>query len=73
MLGYTAEELLRRPILDFVHPTIGIAREAMELLRRGQELHQFENRHVCRDGSIRWLQWNTLPRARGGPCCGRRA
>ena len=33
----------------------------MELLRRGQELHQFENRHVCRDGSIRWLQWNTRP------------
>ena len=61
-LGYTTEELLRRPSFDFVHPDdLERTREAMEVLRRGQELHQFENRYVCRDGSIRWLQWNTRP------------
>jgi len=61
-LGYTAEELLRRPSFEFVHPDdLDRTRDAMEVLRRGQELHQFENRYVCRDGSIRWLQWNTRP------------
>jgi PAS domain S-box-containing protein len=61
-LGYTDEELLRRPFFDLVHPDdLERTREAMEVLRRGQELHQFENRYVCRDGSIRWLQWNTRP------------
>ena len=61
-LGYTTEELLRRPSFDFVHPDdLERTHEAMEVLRRGHELHQFENRYVCRDGSIRWLQWNTRP------------
>ena len=62
ILGYTSEELLRRPFIDFVHPedrarTLG----ALEALGRGEELVQFENRYTCADGSHRWLDWSTRP------------
>jgi hypothetical protein len=31
------------------------------VLAGGSALRQFENRYICRDGSVRWLQWNTRP------------
>jgi PAS domain S-box-containing protein len=61
-LGYTTQELLSRPFLEFVHPDDRArTAEAMETLGRGQRLVQFENRYMCADGSIRWLQWSTRP------------
>src|SRR5215210_4935517 len=33
----------------------------MSVLARGEELAEFENRYICSDGSVRWLQWNTRP------------
>ncbi len=60
-LGYTSEELVSRPFLDFVHPEdVEQTRTTIDVLGR-EEIHQFENRYICRDGSIRWLQWNTRP------------
>ncbi len=61
VLGYTPEELLSRPVLDFIHSddqkrTLE-ARE--EKLKRGLELLDFENRYICRDGSIKWLSWTS--------------
>ncbi len=58
-LGYTREELLARPFLDFVHPddrdaTIAVCQEFQS------QLH-FENRYVCKDGSVRWLSWSSRP------------
>jgi PAS domain S-box-containing protein len=61
-LGYTAEELCSRKFFDFIHPDdLEPTYRAMAALGRGEELHQFENRYICRDGTIRWLQWNTRP------------
>ena len=61
-LGYTTEDFVSRPILDFVHPEDRErTRTALGVLAGGGALHQFENRYVCRDGSVRWLQWNTRP------------
>ncbi len=61
-LGYTAEESVSRPMLDFVHPEdVERTREALRLLANGGELRQFENRCISRDGSVRWLQWNCRP------------
>jgi PAS domain S-box-containing protein len=61
-LGHMAQELVSRPMIDFVHPEDRArTRTALDGLTRGGELHQFENRYVCRDGSIRWLQWNCRP------------
>jgi len=61
-LGHSAEALLARPIMDFVHPDDRTATEAeMARLRRGDPAISFENRYQCRDGSWRWLAWKAQP------------
>jgi PAS domain S-box-containing protein len=61
-LGHRMEDFLSRPMLDFVHPDdVERTRAAFMVLARGDELRQFENRCICRDGSVRWLQWNCRP------------
>jgi PAS domain S-box-containing protein len=61
-LGYTAHELTSRPFADFVHPDDRErTRAALDTLARGQEVVEFENRDVCRDGSLRWLEWSVRP------------
>jgi PAS domain S-box-containing protein len=61
-LGWTMEELLARPYLDFVHPDdgAGTAHVAGTLVE-GRLVLTFENRYRCRDGSYRWLSWNAYP------------
>lgn len=58
-LGYTSEELMSRPFIEFVHPD---DRERTlkqnENVRRGGQALAFENRYLCKDGSFRWLRWN---------------
>ncbi|HKB91175.1 MAG TPA: PAS domain S-box protein [Opitutaceae bacterium] len=61
-LGWTEEELLSRPVLDFVLPadreaTLG----SREKLKQGNPSRGFENRYLCKDGSVRWLSWNVYP------------
>jgi PAS domain S-box-containing protein len=58
-LGYTAPELLSRPLLAFVHPddrerTV----EFLAALREGRYVPDFESRFIRADGAVRWLQWN---------------
>jgi PAS domain S-box-containing protein len=58
-LGYTSEELRSRPYVEFVHPDDrSPTLEAAEALARGQEVIEFENRYLRKDGSVRWLQWS---------------
>jgi PAS domain S-box-containing protein len=62
VLGFTKQELLGSPYLDFIHPddrdtTIN---EAIKL-RSGDELIFFENRYRSKDGSYRRLQWAAKP------------
>lgn len=62
-LGYTREELMSRPFIEWVHPD---DRERTlrqnAIVRGGGQALGFENRYVCRDGSVRWLHWNAAPR-----------
>ncbi len=62
VLGYTREELLARPYLDFVHPDDRnpTTTEADRLSGGGRVL-SFENRYRAKDGTYRWLQWNAVP------------
>ena len=65
-LGWTEEELLARPFLDFVHPDDleATKREAAKLAQ-GATTASFENRYRCADGSYRWLQWMAVPEVSG--------
>ena len=61
-LGFTTDELMARPFIEFVHPD---DRERTlqqnSRVRGGGQALGFENRYRCRDGSYRWLLWNSAP------------
>ena len=62
VLGYSKEELLSKPFIEFVHPddrkdTI----EQLDKLISGKELFYFENRYGCKDGTYKILAWNAKP------------
>ena len=61
-LGYSREELLGTQFLDFIHPDDKMATTgAMKQLETGDRVHHFENRYRCKDGSYKWLSWNSVP------------
>jgi PAS domain S-box-containing protein len=65
-LGWSTEEMLARPFLDFVHPDERAATlREMEKLAAGQPTLRFENRYQCKDGSWKWLSWRTMPQPDG--------
>lgn len=57
-LGYTREELMSRPFIDFVHPDdVSITVHELEGLGTGRDSISFENRYLAKDGSWRWIAW----------------
>ena len=61
-MGFTREELMSRPFIEFVHPddrerTL----EQNAQVRAGGQALGFENRYLCKDGSYRWFRWNAAP------------
>jgi len=61
-LGFTTDELLARPFLDFVHPDDRTATLAeVEKPNYGEPTLKFENRYQCKDGSWKWLSWKCQP------------
>jgi PAS domain S-box-containing protein len=61
-LGWSNDELLARPVLEFVHPHDREAtRDAMARLGTDGVPEIVENRYLCRDGSHRWLSWHASP------------
>lgn len=61
-LGFTLQELTSRPFMEFVHPEDREA-TAAELGKQlqGNVVVNFENRYLCKDGSYKWLHWNSTP------------
>ncbi|MEL7494252.1 MAG: PAS domain-containing protein [Cyanobacteria bacterium J06554_11] len=62
VLGYSKEEMLARPYLDFVHPE---DREVTETkadeLSHGEPTINFENRYRRKDGTYCWIEWSVMP------------
>jgi PAS domain S-box-containing protein len=60
VFGYSREELLARPWIEFAHPEDRERMlQAVASLERGTDVVELENRIICSDGSLRWVQWNT--------------
>ncbi|WP_158244330.1 PAS domain S-box protein [Trinickia dabaoshanensis] len=61
VLGWSADELLSRPFIEFVHPEDRTrTMHEIESRRPGEPIDQFENRYMCKDGSSRWLSWKAI-------------
>jgi PAS domain S-box-containing protein len=59
-LGWSSEELLQKPFIEFVHPDDREATlHAVEYISEGNHLLTFENRYRCRDGAYKWLLWGS--------------
>jgi PAS domain-containing protein len=60
-LGYTEEELLMHPFLDFVHADDKEnTQKEIETIREGSQTLEFKNRWICKDDSIKWLVWSAI-------------
>ena len=61
-LGFSRQDLMSRPFIEFVHPDDRAATLAQNAaVRAGAQALSFENRYLCKDGSFRWLLWNAAP------------
>jgi PAS domain S-box-containing protein len=61
-LGFTREELMSRPFIEFVHPDDRERTLSQNAhVRSGGKALAFENRYLCKDGSFRWFHWNAAP------------
>ncbi|HEX3855978.1 MAG TPA: CHASE3 domain-containing protein [Verrucomicrobiae bacterium] len=67
ILGWSIEEFLARPFLDFVHPDdkASTLREVEEQIVSGKKTLNFENRYQHKDGSWRVLSWRSMPQPSG--------
>jgi PAS domain S-box-containing protein len=62
VLGYTIEELVAQPYIEFVHPDDRKPTTAeANKLSGGVEVLSFENRYRAKDGTYRWLEWVSVP------------
>jgi PAS domain S-box-containing protein len=60
-LGYSPQDLLSRPFVDFIHPADrDLALDALNQLSDGDGPVHLEDRCICKDGSVRWLEWNVV-------------
>jgi PAS domain S-box-containing protein len=60
LLGWSRDELMARPFVDFVHPEDVQRTAEMAAMVERPDYHvvDFENRYRTKDGGWRWLRWN---------------
>ncbi len=59
-LGFSKEELLSKPLFDFIHPEDKNPDKTEIKMRVGERrIRRFQNRYVCKNGSYRLLEWYT--------------
>ena len=66
-LGFTSEEMLDKPFINFVHPEDRAATiTELEKSTAGQKTISFENRYRTKKGNYRWLLWTARPYLKEG-------
>jgi PAS domain S-box-containing protein len=66
-LGWSAEELSARPLIDFVHPEDrSSTAQVVESVLRGVTVIDFENRYLCKSGAYRVLEWRAIAEPQTG-------
>src|SRR5918996_97895 len=60
VLGWSREELMQRPLIEFVHPddVERTVEEASRIVQPDSHIVNFENRFRTKDGGWRWLRWS---------------
>ncbi len=59
ILGYSVDEFLSRPFMEFIHPDDrGESDEERTEQMKGKEVTFFENRYLCKDGTYKWIAWH---------------
>lgn len=62
ILGYTEEELLSKPFIEFTfHEDVEKTKNEVTKLKKGELTLKFENRYICKDGSLKTISWTTFP------------
>ena len=62
ILGYTTDELMAKPFIEFVHPEDrDVTKEELAKLGLQKKLFDFTNRYRCKDGNFRWFEWRAVP------------
>lgn len=63
LTGWTVEEMVGMTDAQLIHPDDmdDVRRLRQHLLETGTPVDGLERRIVCKDGSVRWLQWNVTP------------
>jgi len=67
ILGYSVEEFTSKPFVDLIHPD-DRQRTADEVLEQmnGNNTIFFENRYLCKDGSYKWMAWDSTKADKNG-------
>ena len=62
VLGWTKEEVISKQFYDFLHPDDFEKTQAVfRAHETGKNAVLFVNRYRCKDGSYRWISWNSHP------------
>ncbi|MEQ9007593.1 MAG: PAS domain-containing protein, partial [Ekhidna sp.] len=62
MLGLSRDEVLSKPIVDFVHPDdIEATTKELGSLSQGETTWKFENRYQTKSGQYIWFSWKAIP------------
>ena len=62
LFGYTEKELLSKPFQEFIHPDDHTKNEEhVACLFKGEITKNFEIRIVCKDSTIKHIQWTATP------------
>lgn len=61
-LGYEMDELLKRPLIEFIHPDDRpLLLENLAVLGHGEDLTGVEVRCLCKDEAVKWTLWSATP------------